>query len=54
MEVVKVEEIDEGDVLVTVEMTKEEMYSLIDYAFNLGLIEGLKMLKEKHLKGLEE
>lgn len=54
MNVNEIQEHEDGSATVIVDMTKEEMSVLIESAFRIGLVEGLKLVEEKRLKELDE
>ena len=53
MKVKEIEENEDGSATVTFDITPEEVRMLLDSAIVIGLIEGLKLAKEKKIKEFE-
>lgn len=53
MKVREIEENEDGSATVTFDITPEEVRMLLDSAIVIGLIEGLKLAKEKKIKEFE-
>lgn len=53
MKVKEIEENEDGSATVTFDITPEEVRMLVESAIVIGLIEGLKLAKEKKIKEFE-
>lgn len=54
MQVISMTEMTDGSTVVELDMSSDEMRSLLEYAICMGLVEGLKLLQKQKLEELEE
>lgn len=54
MQVISMTEMTDGSAVVELDMSSDEMRSLLEYAVCMGLVEGLKLLQKQKLEELEE
>lgn len=54
MQVISMTETEDGSAVVELDMSSDEMRSLLEYAICMGLVEGLKLLQKQKLEELEE
>jgi hypothetical protein len=54
MKVISITEMEDGSAVVELDMSPDEMRSLLEYAVCMGLIEGLKLLQKQKLEELKE
>lgn len=54
MKILSITETEDGSAVVELDMSSDEMRSLLEYAVCMGLVEGLKLLQKQKLKELEE
>ena len=50
MQVVHIEELEDGSALVQLDMSAEEIHQLIESAFTIALCEGLKRIKQERIE----
>lgn len=54
MQVISMTEMEDGSAVVELDMSPDEMRSLLEYAVCMGLVEGLKLLQKQKLEELKE